>query len=96
MPKQPALVGIVPRRNLWSIIQKERWYHIPVESAPKNASLVKYVAFYFPKVFGNKYQYKVSYYADVLGVETKKRIELFPDEPEHKRAMKDYLSLIHI
>jgi len=86
----PALVGIVPRKNLWPKIQEERWYHIPVESAPKNAPLVEYLAFYFPKVFGVDYRYKVSYYAEVLKVEVAKRIELFPEEPEHERAQKDY------
>jgi len=90
MSKQPALVGIVPRRNLWSKIQNERWYHIPVESAPRNADGVEYLAFYFPKVFGKNHQYKVSYYAEVLKVEVKKRIELFPEESEHQRANKDY------
>ena len=90
MLKHPALVGIVPRKNLWPIIQKERWYHIPVESAPKNTSLVEYLAFCFPKVFGEDYQYKVVYYTEVLGIETKKRVKLFPGEPEHQRANKDY------
>lgn len=90
MAKHPALVGIVPRKNLWPKIQKERWYHIPIESAPKSAPVVEYLAFYFPKAFGEKYQYKVCYYAKVLGVETKKRIELFPEEPAHKRAEQDY------
>ena len=45
MKKHPALVGIVPRKNLWDIIQKERWCHIPVESAPRNAGLVSFVLF---------------------------------------------------
>jgi len=90
MSKYPALVGIVPRKNLWHKIQEEGWYHIPVKSAPKNASRVEYLAFYFPKIFGEEYQYKVSYYAKVLGVETKKRIKLFPEEKEHQRANKDY------
>ena len=45
MPKHPALVGIVPRKNLWPIIQEEKWYHIPVESAPKNAELAEYLDF---------------------------------------------------
>ena len=31
---KPALVGIVPRKELWPIIRKERWYHIPIASAP--------------------------------------------------------------
>jgi very-short-patch-repair endonuclease len=90
MQKEPALVGIVPRKNLWEIIQKEGWYHIPVESAPKNSSLIEYLAFYFPAVFGKKLQYKVNYYAKVKKVDVVKRIQLFPDEPEHKRAHKDY------
>jgi len=90
MPNQPALVGIVPRKNLWPKIQKERWYHIPVESAPKNAQFVKYLGFYFPKVFGKNYQYKVIYYAEVLKIEVAKRIELFSKEPQHERAKKDY------
>ena len=90
MSNHPALVGIVPRKNLWPKIQKERWYHIPVESAPKNAPLVEYLAFYFPKVFGKEYQYKVSYYAEVSKVGVVKRIELFPEEPEHKKAGEEY------
>jgi len=36
MQKHPALVGMVPRKSLWPIIQKERWYHMPVKSASKN------------------------------------------------------------
>lgn len=80
----------MPRKNLWPKIQKEKWYHIPVESAPKNAPFAEYLAFYFSKPFGEKYQYRVSYYAEVLKLETKKRIELFPENPEHKRANQDY------
>ncbi len=36
MQKEPALVGIVPRKNLWEVIQKEGWYHIPVERTIDN------------------------------------------------------------
>ncbi len=90
MTKHPALVGIVPRKNLWPKIKEEKWYHIPVETAPKNATFVKYLAFYFPKAFGERNQYKVIYYAPVLDIEIKKRIELFPEESENQRANKDY------
>ena len=90
MSKHPALVGIVPRKNLWDVIQEKRWYHIPVESAPNNARFAEYLGFYFPKVFGEEMQYKVNFYAKVKKVETVKRIELFPEEKEHKRADKDY------
>jgi len=90
MSKQPALVGIVPRKNLWPIIQKERWYHVPVESAPKNTPFVEYLAFYFPAVFGERLKYKVTYYAKVQKIDTVKRIQLFPEESGHKKAQKDY------
>ena len=86
----PALVGIVPRKKLWPLIRKEKWYHIPVDSAPKNAAYTEYLAFYFPKAFGKEFQYKVVYYAKVLRIETKKRIYLFPDEPNHERAQENY------
>ena len=90
--KYPALVGIVPRKNLWEIIKNEKWYHIPVSanSAPKKPESIKYIAFYFPEVFGED-GYKVIWYAEVLSFEIKKRIELFSNEPENKRANEDYL-----
>ncbi len=90
---EPALVGIVPRKDLWGIIEKERWYHIPVRSAPRNLSQARYIAFYFPKVFGEELRYKVTYYAPIIGIETKKRIELFPDESGHPRRALDYYQL---
>lgn len=90
---KPVLVGIVPRKDLWPIIQKERWYHIPVASAPRNIEKVRYVAFYFPDAFGKELQYKVTYYAPVKGIVVVKRIKLFPDEPEHPRAKQNYYQL---
>jgi hypothetical protein len=35
MARYPALVGIVPRRSVWPIIQKEKWYRILVERCAK-------------------------------------------------------------
>lgn len=85
-----ALVGIVPRKDLWPLIQNQRWYHIPVQSAPNNVLDVKYISFYFPSVFGRELKYKVIYYAPVLKIETVKRIQLFPDETKHPRKDEDY------
>ncbi|MFH1856121.1 MAG: DUF559 domain-containing protein [Candidatus Omnitrophota bacterium] len=86
----PAIVGIVPRKNLWSIIQNQRWYHIPVDSAPRNVLGVEYVAFYFPATFGEKFKYQVIYYAPVLNIDTVKRIQLFPYESNHPRKNESY------
>ena len=91
---KPALVGIVPRKELWPIIRKERWYHIPVASAPRTIKTIRYVAFYFPAVFGKEFQYKVFYYSPVRGIAIVKRIQLFPDEPHHPRANQDYYKLL--
>jgi len=92
MEKELALVGVVPRKELWDVIQKERWYHIPVSanSAPKSPELIRYIAFYFPGIFGEELGYKIIWYAKVLSFEIKKRIFLFPDEPNDKNAGKDY------
>ncbi len=90
MTNHPALVGIVPRKNLWDIVQNEKWYHIPTESAPQNAVSAEYLGFYFPAVFGEELKYKVSYYAKVKRVDIIKRIQLFPEELEHKRANDAY------
>ena len=91
--EKPALVGIVPRKDLWQVIQSQRWYHIPVKSAPRNISYVEHISFYFPKIFGEELKFKVLYYAPVLKMETVKRVELFPDEPEHPRSNMDYHKL---
>ena len=90
---QPALIGIIPRKKLWETIQEEKWYHIPVGSAPHNISSIKYLAFYFPECFPKEYQEQIKYYAKVLKIDTKKRIQLFPKETEHENADKDYFKL---
>jgi len=87
---QPALVGIVPRKELWTVIQEQQWYHIPVQSAPRNVLHVEYIAFYFPSVFGEKLKYQVIYYAPVTRITVAKRIQLFPGEPRHPRRDADY------
>jgi very-short-patch-repair endonuclease len=87
---KPALVGIVPRKNLWPVIESQRWYHIPVKSAPLNALNAEYLAFYFPAAFGKDLKHQVIYYAPVLKVDTVKRIQLFPAQFRHPRKDKDY------
>ena len=54
---------------------------------------IKYLSFYFPSVFGKKFQYQVINYAPVFKIDTVKRIKLFPDEPQNPRADKDYYQI---
>lgn len=90
---QPAIVGIIPRKELWPKIQKEKWYHIPVESAPHDIFSKKYLAFYFPECFDKEQRDKIIYYAKVLNIDVVKRIQLFPKELGHENVNKDYYQL---
>lgn len=85
----PALVAIVNRRKDWRLAQTERWYRIPVRSAPEYLMQIRYVAFYQTRVFANE-KWSVNYYAAVRGLETLRRCELLPDEPNHDRANERY------
>ncbi|MBW6516466.1 MAG: endonuclease domain-containing protein [Candidatus Cloacimonetes bacterium] len=88
--KTPAVVGIVPRKQIWDIVKNEQWYHIPQKSAPKNVHRYQYIAFYLPSIFKKELRYKVIYYAKVLDIELVKRGDLFPNEPQHKRVQQHY------
>ncbi|MEO0091757.1 MAG: hypothetical protein ABIK61_03490 [candidate division WOR-3 bacterium] len=88
-----ALVAIVPRKKDWKILQKQHWYRIPVKSAPKITTKIKYIAFYLPRIFDED-KFSVKYYAQVKKIKIVKRIELLPDEKEHNRASDDYYKLI--
>lgn len=87
------MVGIVPRKKLWSLILEQKWYHIPVDYAPNNIKDIKYLGFYFPAVFGNDFRYTVRYFAAITDIEIKKRIQLFPQEDKHPRHNSDYFQL---
>lgn len=93
MKSHPALVGIVPRKKLWGIIQEQKWYHIPVESAPKNIILAEYIAFYFPDCFGKEDRFQIKYCAKVIKIDIVKRIKLFPNEKGHENAKKNYYQI---
>ena len=91
--QKTVLIGVVPRVELWPIIRAERWYHIPVRSAPRYLYLVQYVAFYFPGAFHEKYRCRVFYYAPVKRIEVVKRVDLFPAETKHPHAQEKYFKL---
>jgi len=86
---KPALVAIVPRKKDWKILKEKHWYRIPIKSAPKIATQLRYLAFYQPKIFREE-KWAVNYYAKIKDLEIVKRLELLPDEPKHIRAMANY------
>jgi very-short-patch-repair endonuclease len=81
----PALVCVVTRKKDWSLLQAEHWYRIPLRTAPEGLDKVKYLALYQTRAVGEE-RWAVNYYAEVKRISTVKRIELLPDEPDHKRA----------
>jgi len=86
---KPALVAIVPNKKDWKILKEKHWYRIPVKSAPKIVTQLRYLAFYQPKIFREE-KWAVNYYAKIKDLEIVKRLELLPDEAKHIRAMDDY------
>ncbi|MEO0071536.1 MAG: hypothetical protein ABIK39_05575 [candidate division WOR-3 bacterium] len=50
----PALVAVITRRKDFEILKRERWYRIPVKTAPKGLKMIKFIAFYQTKVFGEE------------------------------------------
>ena len=87
--RQPALVAVVPRKKDWQILQSEKWYRIPVRTAPEGVERIRHIAFYQTRTFGAE-KWSVNYYAEVDCIDTMRRCELLPDEPGHARAQELY------
>lgn len=90
--KRDVLVALVNTRRDLEIARVQRWYRIPVRSAPKNVEEAQWLAFYQTKAFGEQ-RWRIQYYAPIVGRSILKRRELLPDEPNHPRAELDYYKL---
>jgi len=76
MANQELLVALLPRKVALKRLQKEGWYHIPVENAPRRWA-PEVMAFFQGKVFGDEEAYKIRYFGEVAGIDTVPRKELF-------------------
>jgi len=83
-----VLIAWLPNRGDLAILQKQKWYRIPVTNKPK-AWTQKYLAFYQPKAFGED-AYKIRYFGSVVGSDIVKRREIFPNELEWAESKKEY------
>jgi len=90
--RREVLVAILNNRRDLEIARRERWYRIPVRSAPKNIEEAKWLAFYQTRAFGEQ-RWAIRYYAPILGRTIVKRRDLLPDEPDHPRADQEYYKL---
>jgi very-short-patch-repair endonuclease len=92
MDETPVLVGIMNSRRDWDIVHRDRWYRIPVKSAPRRLREIRYLAFYQTKAFGTE-RWAVNYYAAVRACRVVRRRHLLPDEAAHPRADEPYYQL---
>lgn len=83
-----VLVAYVPSPKDFKLIQTEHWYRIPFKHAPKGL-YAEFIAFYFGRRFGDE-KWAIHYIAENRGHELVRRIDLIPDEPDHKRAQDVY------
>ena len=90
-PSQQVLVALMNNKRDFAIARDEHWYRIPVKSAP-SAVVAHHIAFYQTKVFGDE-KWSINYWAEIKDRRIVKRSDLFPDQPTHARADKDYYRL---
>ncbi|MCS6773579.1 MAG: hypothetical protein RMM31_08765 [Anaerolineae bacterium] len=87
-PETRVLVCLINRPRDLEIARWEHWYRVPVEHAPKE-HLPEVLAFYLTAAFGDE-KWAIHEYAFVRGHELVRRLDLFPDEPDHPRAQRMY------
>jgi len=87
-PEDRVLVAYLPHPDDFARIQRENWYRIPQQHAPKGL-YAEYLAFYFGQAFGPD-KWAIHYCAPRLGHELQYRRELLPDQPDHPRANELY------
>ncbi len=83
-PEDRVLVAAVPHPADFDRAREEHWYRIPVAHAPKGMH-AEVIAFYFGGRFGDQ-KWAVHYFAENLGHELKRRVDLISAEPDHPRA----------
>ena len=88
----PVLVAIMNNWRDFKIAKEQHWYRIPVKTAPKIVPEADYLAFYQTKVFGDE-KWSVRYYSKIKEYQIVKRVELLPDEANHKRVHDDYYKI---
>lgn len=88
-PEDRVLVCLMGDPRDLEIARWDHWYRLPQRAAPREV-LVDVLAFYLAANFGDE-KWGIHEYARVRGHELVRRIDLFPDQPDHPRARERYL-----
>ncbi len=90
-PEDRVLVCLINNPRDLEIARWDHWYRIPVKHAPADY-LADILAFYLTAAFGDE-KWAIHEYARVRGHELVRRVDLFPDEPDHPRARDLYYKM---
>jgi hypothetical protein len=88
-PDDRILIGVINRKKDLKTLHTQNWYRIPV-ARMKHFIDVEYIAFFLSTRVAPGKVGGVYYHAAVTGHELKRRIDLLPDEPDHKNAHQRY------
>jgi very-short-patch-repair endonuclease len=93
-PPVDALVAVVKSKADFRHADRDGWYRIPRDKAPRDVleGRIQHLAFYLPKQFGDE-AWQVHWGARVTGLRESTRRELLPAEDRHPRADAVYLKL---
>jgi len=89
-PGARVLVALMKSPRDLEFARTAGWYRIPKSRAPKGLAEADYLAFYQTRAFGDE-KWAIRYYAPVLRLETIRRRDLLPDEPDHPHAGSIYI-----
>lgn len=91
-PEDRVLVGVMPDPRDLDIAREGHWYRVPQKSAPTGIH-AEYIAFYFTSKYDVDLRWAIHFFARRTGHELVRRIDLFPDQPDHPRANDRYYRL---
>jgi len=95
-PRGEVLVAILNNPDALKRVRDEHWYHIPASSIRKLLTgrwPPQWLAFYQTKIFEQE-AFSINYFARVLEVHKKSRLEIFPDQPLHENATLPYYRIV--
>jgi very-short-patch-repair endonuclease len=92
--EKDTVIGVLRRGKDLPIAVHDKWYRIPVKSAPiiVRDKKIKYLALYQGKQF-KEYPSQIQWYGEVKRITVQKRIELFPEEIHDPKANEDYYKI---